>query len=188
MHYTNQKQFPHLRYNHNMANGGPPAGKNTVATSGCGLCSLCNVVNMLTVKHLFVEDCIRLSEENGANLGVGTNMSILAPVIAKTYGLDYKGTTDLGEAVTHLQKGGQVIAHMGPGLFTYGGHFINLVSYADGEFCILDPGYSPEKFETEERKGRINTDNAPFLYCKAELLHSETRERPIKYYLFSRKR
>lgn len=187
MHYTNQKQFSHLRYNHNMANGGPPEGRNTVATSGCGLCSLCNVVNLLTVKHLFVEDCVRLSEENGANLGRGTNMRILAPIIADMYNIDYKGTTELNEVITHLQNGGQAIAHMGNGVFCERGHFINLISYADGEFCVLDPGYSPEKFQRDDRKDKVHI-NEPFVYCNAELLHSETRERPIKYYLFNRKR
>lgn len=187
MHYTNQKQFPHLRYNHNVANGGPPEGKNTVASSGCGLCALCNVVNALTVKHLFVEDCVRLSVENGANMGRGTEMSVLAPIIADMYNLDYSGTADVKEAIIHLQNGGQIIAHMGKGLFTDGGHFINLISFAEGEFCVLDPGYSPEKFERADGKGKVHI-NAPFIYCDAQLLHSETRERPIKYYLFKRKR
>lgn len=187
MHYTNQKQFPHLRYNHNMANGGPPEGRNTVASSGCGLCALCNVVNMLTVKHLFVEDCIRLSEENGANLGIGTNMKILAPIIADMYDLDYIGTDELNEVISHLQNGGLVIAHMGPSLFTDRGHFINLISYENGEFCVLDPSYTPEKFQREDRKDKVHI-NAPFVYCDAELLHSETRDRPIKYHLFKRKR
>lgn len=187
MHYTNQKQFPNLRYNHNMANGGPSPDRNTVATSGCGLCSLCNVVNALTVKHLFVEDCVRLSEENGANMGIGTDMSILAPIIADMYSLDYTPTASMEDAIKCLQEGGQVIAHMGPKVFTDRGHYITIVSYANGEFCILDPGYTPQKFEREDRKGKVHI-NPPFIYCDADLLHSETRDRKYKYYLFKRKR
>lgn len=187
MHYTNQREFKHIRYNHNMANGGPSPDRNTVATSGCGLCALCNVVNTLTVKHLFVEDCVRLSEENGANMEIGTDMSILAPIIADMYSLDYAPTKNMEDAIKCLQTGGQVIAHMGPYLFTDRGHYITLVSFENGEFCVLDPSFSNEKFSREDRKDKVVV-NAPFVYCDANLLHSQTRDRKYKYYLFKRKR
>ena len=72
------------------------------------------------------------------------------------------------------------------GLFTKVGHYILLVSTDDKEFCILDPNYSPEKFTIPEREGRVNTRNAPCLYCDVNTVDSETRPNRVKYFMFKR--
>lgn len=120
-------------------------------------------------------------------------MSILAPVIAERFGLDYKPSSDSAEAVAHLQRGGQIVAHMGIpegqtiGLFTKGGHYICLVATDGKDFCILDPSYTPDKFEIPERAGKVDTSRAPFLYCPIDIVDAETKSGHIKYHLFSRK-
>ena len=58
MLYVNQLEYPHIKYDHNMAHGGPPEGRNSVKTSGCGLCCACMVIDQLTDKTLSVEDCV----------------------------------------------------------------------------------------------------------------------------------
>ncbi len=151
------------------------------------------MVELLTDTTLDIEECIKISYDCVANHAAGTDMSILAPVIAEKFGLDYKPSYDYAEAVAHLQRGGQIVAHMGIpegkniGLFTKGGHYI-LLTATDGEnFCILDPSYTPDKYEIPERAGKVNTSHAPFLYCPVETVHSETKDARIRYHLFSRK-
>ena len=136
----------------------------------------------------------RIAEECGANHSVGTNMTILAPVIAEKYDLTYTKTNDLDEAIAHLRDGGAIIAHVGIpkgatiGLFTKSGHYISLISTDGKEFCILDPSYSTEKYKIPERIGRVNESNAPYLYADINTLHSETKPGRTKYHLFARKK
>jgi hypothetical protein len=189
MVYLNQLKYPHVKYNHNMAAGGPPEGRDNVGTSGCGLCSACMVVDALTNISLSIEECVRLSEDNGANMSLGTNMTVLGPIIAEKFGLVYSNTESLDEAIEHLQNGGKIIAHVGhpegkPGLFTMRGHYITLISTDGEEVCILDPSYKEDKFTIPERVGKVNDKNAPFLYCDKNILHGETKGH--RYHLFSR--
>ena len=194
MKYLNQFEYAHIPYRtetHN-ENATPERRNRTVALSGCGICSAAMIVELLTDRELSVEKCVEIADECEANWSFGTDMSVLAPVIAERYSLVYNKTASLKEAIAHLQKGGKIIAHMGVpdgkkvGLFTNGGHYVVLLS-TDGErFCVLDPSYTPEKFEIPERAGRVDTAKAPFLFCDVEVFHSETREEnKVKYHLFS---
>ena len=194
MKYVNQLEYPHLPYptKLKMQNIPEEKKKTTVRSSGCGLCCACMTVDLLTDRELGIEECVKIAEECGANHSVGTNMSILAPVIAEKFGLIYTKTNDLDEAITHLRDGGAIIAHVGIpdgapiGLFTKSGHYIFLISTDGEEFCILDPSWSPEKYKIPERIGRVNEVNAPYLYCDVNTVHSETKPGRTKYHLFAR--
>ena len=196
MKYVNQLEYAHLPYPTKIKKAEVPEEKKktTVRSSGCGLCCACMTVDLLTDKSLDIEECVRISEECLANHGVGTDMSILGPVIAEKFGLSYSKTNDLGEAIAHLQNGGAIIAHVGIpkdapiGLFTKSGHYISLISTDGKEFCILDPSWSAEKYKIPERLGRVNEDNYPYLYCDVNTVHSETKPGKTKYHLFARKK
>ena len=195
MKYINQLDYPHIPYNHNMAHGGPPEGRTTVKTSGCGLCCACMVVDQLTEQALPVEECVALSEQNGANLEIGTTMRVLGEVVAKKFDLDFSCTNDIRRAIAHLKKGGRVIALVGGdredyvGLFTKRGHFILLLSFDGEEFCILDPSYTPTKFDAPGREGRVRV-KYPFVYCSKEelVLAAKEKAKTGRYYLFSNKK
>lgn len=195
MRYVNQLEYPHLPYptKLRMENVPEEKKKTTVRSSGCGLCCACMTVDLLTDKELGIEECVTIAKDCGANHSVGTNMTILAPVIAEKFGLVYTKTNDLAEAVAHLQSGGAVIAHVGIpegapiGLFTKSGHYISLISTDGKDFCILDPSWSPEKYKIPERIGRVNEANAPYLYCDVNTVHSETKPGRTKYHLFARR-
>lgn len=196
MRYVNQLEYAHLPYptKIKMDNIPEEKKKTTVRSSGCGLCCACMTVDLLTDETLDIEECVRIAEECGANHSIGTNMKILAPVIAERFGLSYSKTNDLDEAIEHLRAGGAIIAHVGVpkdapiGLFTKGGHYISLISTDGEEFCILDPSYSTEKFKIPERIGKVNEDNSPYLYCDVNTVHSETKAGRTKYHLFARKK
>lgn len=169
--------------------------KNTnIASSGCGLCSICMMLDLLTNQTLTLEEAVQISYDCVANHSPGTDMQILAPVIAERFGLECSNTSDLDEAIRHLQNGGQIVVHVRIpeegklGLFTKGGHYMSIISTDGKEFCILDPSYTPEKYHIPEREGKVNDKNAPFLYCDVDTVHAETRKDGPKYYLFSRKK
>jgi hypothetical protein len=196
MKYINQLEYAHLPYptKIKLENIPEEKKKTTVRSSGCGLCCACMTVDLLTDKSLDIEECVRIAEGCLANHGVGTDMSILGPVIAEKFGLSYSKTNDLEVGIEHLRAGGVIIAHVGIpkdatiGLFTKSGHYISLISTDGKEFCILDPSWSEEKYKIPERLGRVNEDNYPYLYCDVNTVHSETKPGRTKYHLFSRKK
>lgn len=194
MLYVNQLDYPHLKYNHNLAHGGPPAGRDTVKTSGCGLCCGAMIVEHLTDKSLSIEECVRLAEENGANRGLGTSMKVFGRVIAHGYGLDFSCTKEIDAAIACLQRGGRVVALVSGsregyvGLFSGVKHYILLVSYDGEDFCILDPAYTDKKYAVEGRIGRTRIEK-PFVYASRREVELATEaQSKIRYYLFSRKK
>ncbi len=188
MRYINQYEYRHVPYETNMAHGGNPPDRRTVASSGCGICCCCMAVELLTADTLSPEECVQLSLSTGANHSPGTDLDLLGPAVAEKFDLLYKGSASLDEVIRHLQAGGQVVARVKKGLFTDGSHYILLCAYDGEDFCILDPSYKPTKFERPDRIGHVNTAHAPYLYCNANTVHGETEDDFTKYHLFSRKK
>lgn len=192
MLYLNQLEYEHIPYAHDLKNGGPPPGKGTVAAAGCGPCCLCMVVDHMTCKHLELTDCLELSSELKANMDRGTDMKILGPAVAERFGLELTSTDDVKELVEHLKKGGLAIANSGGdregyvGVFTHGGHYIEVLSVDGDEVCILDPAYKEGKFEEEGRQGKVKVKE-PFVYCSLDVLQEDCSNRSPAYYLFRRK-
>lgn len=192
MLYLNQLNYEDVPYEHNLKNGGPPPGKGTAAAAACGPCCLCMVVDHLTCEKLDLLDCLKLSAKVQANMDVGTDLKILGPVVAEMYGLTFETTDDGEKLKEHLQKGGRAIANSGGdreghvGVFTHGGHYIEVLSVDGDEFCVLDPSYKEGKFEEEGRQGKVNV-HAPFVYCSQKVLEEDCANRSPAYYLFGRK-
>lgn len=192
MLYLNQLEYRHLTYNHNVANGGVPEERRCVATSGCGLCSCCMVVDQLTTESLSIEDCVALSENSGANLGIGTDMRVLGPVVAEKFNLDYAESDDRDEAKKWLECGGKVIAlvrgdidgKVGP--FSHVGHYITLISIAGDEVCILDPSFKEGKYDEPGREGVARIE-FPFIYSKLDTVYENGPSSWSKFYMFKRK-
>ncbi|MBE6645265.1 MAG: hypothetical protein E7612_07825 [Ruminococcaceae bacterium] len=191
MKYINQLEHPDIPYYTNVKEAEPRL--RSVSKSGCGLCCVCMMLDILTDKVLDIRECVKISEACVANHKTGTDMNVLGPVIAEKFDIEYSKTSDLAEAIAHLQNGGQIIAHVGIpegqeiGLFTKGGHYISLISTDGKEFCILDPSYTPEKFTLPERAGKVDFSRAPFLYCDVNTVDAETKPGRVKYHLFKRK-
>ncbi len=193
MQYLNQLGFPHIRYIHGTSVEGFSKRYHNVGTSGCGLCSACMMVDRLTAQKLEIEEAVRLSEDNGANIIAGTRMVILGPVLAEKYSLTFEMTKSTERLVDCLQRGGCAIINVGGnhdgynGVFSKGGHYILGVS-TDGEnICILDPSWSSTKMHTPEREGKVLED-PPFLYCTLKTLEEDTQNRETPFYLFTRKK
>ena len=190
MLYLNQNDYGHIPYMHNTDNGGAAPERRNIGTSGCGLCCACMVVDQLTTQTLSLEECVRMAEESGANHCAGSDMTILGPLLAERFGMEYVCTTDLQEMLTCLRNGGKVIVNVrvdenGQGIFTTSRHYMTLIAVNGDEVCILDPNYKSGKFQKEEADGLLRVCE-PFLYCSTQLIHLEARS-PTPYHLFKRK-
>ena len=114
----------------------------SVKTSGCGATSISMVIAYLTGNTdqtpytLFV-----WAYDHGYYSGDGLGHACLTK-LASLYGV--KGTwiaNDEEQITEALHAGHPVIAHMGPGIFTSGGHYIVLRGItADGYVLVNDPG------------------------------------------------
>ena len=194
MKYINQLEYPHIPYPTRIKQPeyAPNGLATTVKSSACGLCSVCMAIDILTETTLDIEECVRISCDCVANHSRGTDMNILGPVIAEKFGISYSKTDDLAEAIHHIQVGGVIVVHVGVpegkeiGLFTKGGHYMLLIATDGKEFCFLDPSYSEEKFKISERVGKVNENNAPYLYCDVNTMDSECKPGRVKYHLFKR--
>ena len=115
MKYVNQLEYAHIPYPTRVKQEEyAPNGLNTsVRQSGCGLCSVCMAIDIITDKTLDIEECVRISCECVANHSRGTDMNILGPVIAEAFDIEYTKTSDLSEAIAHLQAGGVIVVHVG---------------------------------------------------------------------------
>ena len=196
MKYISQLAYAHIPYPTRTKDPQyAPNGKPTTAkSSGCGLCSVCMAIDLLTDTSLEVEECVRISMECSANHRNGTDMNILGPVIAEKFDIEYSKTSDTQEAIAHLMRGGVIVVHVGVpvgkeiGLFTKGGHYMLIISTDGEEFCFLDPSYTPDKYTIPERAGRVNIDKAPYLYCDVQTMESETKPGRVRYHMFNRKK
>ena len=193
MLYINQNDYAHVPYQHDMANGGAPVERRNVGTSGCGLCCSCMVVEHLTPHHLSVEECVRLSEDNAANLNRGTSMKVLGPILAEKYGLEFGKTRNVDEMLACLHSGGEVIVNVGSkgdgcvALFTSGKHYMVILAVDGDQVCILDPGFRPaSNYLKEELKHLVRLER-PFLYCSLDTLMKEVQDCEFYFYLFKRK-
>ena len=191
MLYINQNDYPDIKYptkasdpeSHSFREG-------TIASSGCGLCSLCMVVDQLTLDKLELIQCRDLSIANKANMKVGTDMKILGPVVAEMYGLDFARSDSEEEMTDCLINGGKVIINVGGdhddhiGVFSDVGHYITAIGYDHGYIKILDPAYRKGKYDIEGRKGKVIDKNG-ILFTTADVLHEDTENRRPRYYLFT---
>ena len=115
----------------------------TIAKTGCGPTSLAIVVSTLTGKAYDPPTiCAWARTGNYYIHGQGSLHSII-PDGARHFGLQVSGCsyTEGQRIVDALSSGSLVIAIMGKGHFTKGGHFIVLRSVtSDGKILVADPG------------------------------------------------
>ena len=180
--YYNQGNYPQIPY-----------GGGTVASSGCGLCAACMVVENMTGQSFTPAEAVAMADACGAHDETGTEISILAPAVCKKFGLTYELTCDHGRMLQFLQNGeGMAIANSGgdregwTGVFTHGGHFITRVSAKGREICVMDPSMKPDKYESEGRKGKVRVEG-DLAYVDIAVLAKDCDNRYPSYCLFRKK-
>lgn len=141
-------------------------GGKTIAQAGCGPTSLAMVLTYYTGKKITPVDTANYAMKHGYRIiGNGTSDKLF-DAMCKDYGLngEYQKATS-SNIVTALKQGKKVIAHMGKGTFTNGGHYIVLKGItSDGKVLVADPNhpnFSDRTFSADliarESKGRMYT-------------------------------
>ena len=187
MELFNQHNYKNVPYNY------PGGSGATVASAGCGICAMCTALSALGIKST-VESMVGDAYASDARVNGGTSMARLGPYVAKKYNLNYETTSDENKLKSFLEKGGVAIANVGgdrtgyKGVFSDGGHYIDVLSWSGGYFKIYDVGEYAGKYSGSNswRMEYLKRDG-DFLLCSSEVLAKETENRSPNYYLFSMK-
>lgn len=145
-----------------------PSGRGNISRWGCGPTSLAIVISSLLGKevtpiNIVDKFCPAYCTSNGSY----GSMMIAAP---EYYGLKSiavsRTNSDLQRIINALSQGSLVVAHMGPGDFTKGGHYIVLRGVtSSGQVLVADPKVEKRckewDFELIVRQTKA-TNNTPF--------------------------
>lgn len=172
--------------------GTPAYDNKTVATSGCGPVCMSMIVENMTGKTFPPDRSAPYAQACGARVGGGTNMQKLLAAICRDYGLEYKATNSIAEAMAAVKAGAWAIVNVGgdragyTGLFSDGGHYV-LVRAAspDQRLVVLDPGMYPGKYDKPGRKGGVEIRGNDILVKPADL-DKDAENRSPRYYLITK--
>lgn len=119
-----------------------PYGTSHIGSSGCGPTAMAIVVSSLTSTDVNPEEMAKWAYENGYWCNGSGSYHALIPGAANHWGLPVSGCTisEPQRILDALAEGKLVVAIMGPGHFTKGGHFIVLRGVKDGKIMVADPG------------------------------------------------
>lgn len=126
----------------------------TIGASGCGPTSFAMAASTYLGKEILPPEMCKYAISKGyRTANNGTAWGFFASA-AKQYGLQCIQTGSLDAAKAALKEGKLVIASMGKGHFTGGGHFILLVGInSDGSISVYDPNHDNRKYGAD---GLIN--------------------------------
>ena len=135
-------------------------GDNVIGDSGCGPTCLAMAIVAITGRTQYTPITVcKFAEDNGYYVyGVGTAWDLMQGGVRKL-GLSSDKISISEESIRlALKEDKLVILSMGPGIFTYSGHFILVYKYEDGKFFVKDPNSrvrTDTGFTYEEIKDQI---------------------------------
>lgn len=141
----NAMNIPQM-YQHTGAWANAPYGNGTIHSSGCALACLAMVTSYLQGNITTPLDILDFTGNTYYQAGTGSTWSIF-PATAAHYGYNCSNLGKNSSAIiSALESGQPVIASMGPGTFTRGGHFIVLKGItSDGRILVNDPNDNDRK-------------------------------------------
>ena len=146
----------------------PYAGE-TISAAGCGPTSAAMVLTYLKGEKIDPVTTSSFSTQHGHAVNMGGSSETLFPDIGKAYGLNVvKQSQTATNIVNSLKQGNTIIAHMGPGEFTKGGHYIVLRKVDEnGNVLVADPAHPehnkwyPASIFEQQRAGSIYSFSVP---------------------------
>ena len=179
-YYYNQGNFANVSYDNPTT-----AKKETIASSGCGVCSTAIVVNNLARKQLCtVASLARFSLAHKARDNYGTNIYTLLDAVCKANShFYYSVTADEQKLLRHLKSGGMAILNQGESyrVFSNGGHYV--VAYkAVGENVEV---FDPYAYEGKYSANRVISSTSRGCIVNIDEIEKATRDRSPAYFLIS---
>lgn len=135
----------------------------SVATSGCGAVCMAMAISYLHHTQVSPQDLFAWAYDQGFYYGDGLGHEALT-AMAEKYGLhsQWIDNDQLGQVRSALEKGYPVVAHMGPGTFTKGGHYILLRGVEGEEVLVNDPqseALSQQPHSLEDIRRQLRREN-----------------------------
>lgn len=184
MYYYNQEHYNSVGYDNPNTKK-----KETIKTSGCGVCSSCMVFNNLAGKELYtVAQMAKFSLSHGCRDNYGTNVKKLLTELCKANkGFSFTTTTDENKLVSHLKKGGMAIANQGNvyNVFSTAGHFVVAYKMKGKNIQVLDPQMYSGKYDAYSRPKRIVKKTDTGCIINVTQMGKATADRNPAYYLVS---
>lgn len=184
MYYYNQEHYNSVGYDNPNTKK-----KETIKTSGCGVCSSCMVFNNLAGKELYtVAQMAKFSLSHGCRDNYGTNVKKLLTELCKANkGFSFTTTTDENKLVAHLKKGGMAIANQGNvyNVFSTAGHFVVAYKMKGKNIQVLDPQMYSGKYDAYSRPKRIVKKTDTGCIINVTQMGKATADRNPAYYLVS---
>jgi hypothetical protein len=133
---------------------------DTIRSSGCGPTALANIVATWYDQNITPVQTCAMAVTNGfRTASSGTSRAFFAWAAAKYKCSKFIKTYSTDEVIAALKKGALVVALLGPGYWTGGGHYITCWKYdaANDRIYANDPGSSTRKYSSakifrEQRK------------------------------------
>lgn len=179
---VNQNNYKSVKY------PAPGYEKATIASGGCGVCSMVNALGSLLGKAISVPSMAQFSISNGARVPGGTNMLTLCKAASKKWGITYS-TTNSGTALkNHLANGGVAICNVaGNGIFSNTGHYIVCAGTIGSQLAFLDCGLYNGKygFMYPRRKMAVKV-SGDVIFSSYQTLNDDCYGRTPCYYLIGR--
>lgn len=129
----------------------------TIGRSGCGVATAAMIIDSIVgnvsvteLADMFVKYGYR-SPNNGTYWSANR-------AIADEFDIEYKETSNFGVMLEMLKSNNYIIASVGNGLFTTGGHYIMIYGIEGDNLKIYDPYLYVGKFDTSTRRGKAYVD------------------------------
>lgn len=186
MFYYNQLDYPNIKYDRSGT-----SKIETIATSGCGVCTAAMIFNNLAGKELYtVKKMADFSIKNGARGENGTIMSVLLEALCKANkSFSYTTTSDESKLVSHLRAGGMAAVNQGSSydVFSSAGHFVVAYKLNGDNIEILDPYMYEGKYSRGSRPDRIVKKTTYGCVVSKTEINKATADRSPSYYLVTYK-
>ena len=138
----------------------------TIGKSGCGVATAAMIIDSIVgnvsvteLADIFVKYSYR-SPNNGTYWSANR-------AIADEFDIEYQETSNFSVMLEKLKNNNYIIASVGNGLFTTGGHYIMIYGIEGNNLKIYDPYLYSGKFDTSTRRGKAYIIGDT-VYCSTE--------------------
>ena len=181
MFFYNQNNYGNVDYSK------PDGSYATVKSGGCGVCSALMVLNNLYGREVMtVAQMAKFSQNCGARIMDGTNMTTLMNALCDKYDIKYKATIYDKELLQCLKEGGMAVINQGDDyeVFSSAGHFVAGYKLASADTVIvLDPDLRDGKYQRSPKCERIVKQVGNEIYAKIGQIGLATQDRNPCYFL-----